>query len=178
MPRITTQLPLFRKINQVRYLIAHWGCFQTQTICDFTAWKVSKYGFFSGPYFPAFELNTERYEVSFRIQSECGKLRTRKNSVFGHISHSAASLGAFFAMINTRGVFRTQSTTLATYLRYPVNYFFKKALSYTFGWVLSTLFKTCLLPLHYSFLINVSSRNYLCISSRMYIFIAKPSHGM
>ena len=53
-----------------------------------TARKVSKYGVFSGPYFPAFWLNTERYFVSLRIQSECGKLRTRKNSVFGHVSYS------------------------------------------------------------------------------------------
>ena len=30
----------------------------------------------------------ERYEVSFCIQSESGKIRTRKNSVFGHISRS------------------------------------------------------------------------------------------
>ena len=29
------------------------------------------------PAFPAFELNTERYGVSPRIQSECGKMRTR-----------------------------------------------------------------------------------------------------
>ena len=28
---------------------------------------------FSGPYFPAFGLSTERYGVSLRIQSECGK---------------------------------------------------------------------------------------------------------
>ena len=28
-----------------------------------TAWKVSKYGVVSGPYFPAFGLNTERYSV-------------------------------------------------------------------------------------------------------------------
>ena len=35
------------------YLIATSGYF-----C--TAWKVSRYGVFSGPYFPAFELNTER----------------------------------------------------------------------------------------------------------------------
>ena len=47
-----------------------------------------KYGVFSGPYFPAFGLNTERYEVSLRIQSECGKIRTGKYSVFGHFSHS------------------------------------------------------------------------------------------
>ena len=33
---------------------------------------------FSGPYFPAFELNKERYSVSLRIPSECRKIRTRK----------------------------------------------------------------------------------------------------
>ena len=33
-----------------------------------------KYGVLSGPYFLAFRLNTERYEVSLRIQSECGKI--------------------------------------------------------------------------------------------------------
>ena len=33
---------------------------------------------FSDPYFPAFGLNTGRYSVSLRIQSECGKIRTRK----------------------------------------------------------------------------------------------------
>ena len=38
---------------------------------SFTAWKVSKYGVYSGPYFPAFGLNTERY-VFLGIRSECG----------------------------------------------------------------------------------------------------------
>ena len=38
---------------------------------------MSKYGVFSDPYFPAFGLNTERYSVSLRIQSECGTIRTR-----------------------------------------------------------------------------------------------------
>ena len=32
-----------------------------------TAWKVSKYGVFSGPYFPVFGLNTEIYFVNLRI---------------------------------------------------------------------------------------------------------------
>ena len=32
---------------------------------------------FSGPYFPAFELNKERDPVSIRIQSKCGDVRTR-----------------------------------------------------------------------------------------------------
>ena len=43
---------------------------------------------FSGRYFLAFGLNTERYGVSLRIQSKFGKMRTRKNSVFGHFSPS------------------------------------------------------------------------------------------
>ena len=53
-----------------------------------TVWNVSKYGVFSGLYLPAFTLNTEKWEVSLRIQSECGKIRTRKNFVFGHFSRS------------------------------------------------------------------------------------------
>ena len=69
-----------------------------------TVWKVSKYGVFSSPYFPAFGLNTERYGVSLRIQSECGKIRTRKNSVFRHFSRceilpEKGSLGTHFFIL-------------------------------------------------------------------------------
>ena len=32
---------------------------------------------YSGPYFLVFRLNTERYSESLRIQSHCGKMRTR-----------------------------------------------------------------------------------------------------
>ena len=32
---------------------------------------------YSGPHFPAFGLNTDRYEVSLRIQFQCRKMRTR-----------------------------------------------------------------------------------------------------
>ena len=32
---------------------------------------------YSGPHFPAFGLNTEKYGVSLRIQSECGKMWSR-----------------------------------------------------------------------------------------------------
>ena len=49
---------------------------------------MSKYGVISGSYFLVFELNTERYFVYLRIQSECGKIRTRNNPVFGHFSRS------------------------------------------------------------------------------------------
>ena len=50
---------------------------------------MSKYGVFSGPYFPVFGLNTEIYSVNLRIQSEYRKIWTRKNSVYGHFSRSA-----------------------------------------------------------------------------------------
>ena len=33
---------------------------------------------FSGLYFPAFRVNAERYSVTLLIQSECGKMQTRK----------------------------------------------------------------------------------------------------
>ena len=55
------------RISKLRFLLR-----------SITAWKVSKYGVFSVPYFPAFRLNTER----LRIQSECGKIRTRKTPYF------------------------------------------------------------------------------------------------
>ena len=47
-----------------------------------TAWKLSKYGDFSGPYFPAFELNTERrsispYSVQMQENMDQKKLRIR-----------------------------------------------------------------------------------------------------
>ena len=53
-----------------------------------TAWKVSKYGVFYRPYFPAFGLNTES------IQSECEKIRTRKISYLD-TSHTVNWIGVF-----------------------------------------------------------------------------------
>ena len=50
---------------------------------------MSKYGVFPGPHFPALGLNKERSGVFLHIQSECGKIRTRKKSVFGHFPRSA-----------------------------------------------------------------------------------------
>ena len=52
----------------------------TMTFLRFSNWRVKSVRIrsFSGPYFPAFGLNTKRYSVSLRIQSECTKIRTRK----------------------------------------------------------------------------------------------------
>ena len=46
---------------------------------------------YSGPYFLVFRLNMEIYSVNLRIQSECRKIQTRKNSVLGHFSRSDSS---------------------------------------------------------------------------------------
>ena len=62
----------------------------------YTAWKVSKYGVFSSPYFPVFGLN-------LRIPSEYRKIRTRKNSVFGHFFRSDT-------VLNRKVVFEKQHT--------------------------------------------------------------------
>ena len=39
---------------------------------------------YSGPYFPVFGLNTERYSVYLCIQSECWKNTDQNNSEYGH----------------------------------------------------------------------------------------------
>ena len=49
-----------------------------QCIQDHHCMKCVEIRSFFGSYFPAFGLNTKRYEVFLRIQSECGKIRTRK----------------------------------------------------------------------------------------------------
>ena len=61
-------------------LITHW--------VSSTQWGVSKYGFFSGLYFPVFGLDTENYRVNLSIHKEYERKRTRKNSLSGQISQS------------------------------------------------------------------------------------------
>ena len=53
-----------------------------------TAWKVSKHGVISSPYFPVFGRNTETYGVNLHIQFKYREIWTRNNSVFGHFSRS------------------------------------------------------------------------------------------
>ena len=50
-----------------------------------TTCKVSEYRVFAGQHLPIFELNVEIYFVNFCIQLNYGKIRTRKNSVFGYL---------------------------------------------------------------------------------------------
>ena len=66
---------MFLCINKRRYFRK---TIATRMTCKKHCKKSVRIRSFSGPCFPAFELNTERYSVSLRIQSECGKIRTRK----------------------------------------------------------------------------------------------------
>ena len=45
--------------------------------------------------FSCIRIEYRRYFVSLRIQSECKKIRTRNNSVFGHFSRSAYLINPF-----------------------------------------------------------------------------------
>ena len=51
---------------------------------------------FSGPYLPALELEylSIKYEVSLHIQSECGKIRTRKTPYLGRF-HTVTYQGTY-----------------------------------------------------------------------------------
>ena len=80
----------------------------------YTAWKVSKYGVISSPYFPVFGLNTEIYEVNLRIQSEYRKIRTRNNSVFGYFSRSDTSRKA----INSKPVVVKENFNISVGLKW------------------------------------------------------------
>ena len=48
-------------------------------VCNEHCVKSARIRSFSGLYFPAFGLNTERYGVFLLIQSKCGKIRTSKS---------------------------------------------------------------------------------------------------
>ena len=64
-------------------------------------------GYFD-PYFPAFELNTERCSVSLSVQPECGKIRTRITPNMDTFSRSPddcsemSFAGSSYVYINTR----------------------------------------------------------------------------
>ena len=66
---------VFRQFTWV-YWLTEFPC---MSICHSThCVKSVRIWCYSCPHFPTFGLNTERYGVSLRIQSECGKIQTRK----------------------------------------------------------------------------------------------------
>ena len=68
----TTELPKLSKRVFKKLLLNTKNIYHALTLR-----KNCPYRSYSGLYFPEFGLNTERYGVSPRIQSECWKMRTR-----------------------------------------------------------------------------------------------------
>ena len=61
---------------------------------------------FSGPYFPAFGLNTEKHSLSRRVQYEYGNIRTRK----------APNTDTFYAVVQFQFL-KNKANTILMYLR-------------------------------------------------------------
>ena len=66
---MTPEISLTLKASRELFLL---NCLRLKMMTNITAWKVSKYGVFSRPYF------LEIYSINLFIQSEYGKIRTRK----------------------------------------------------------------------------------------------------
>ena len=87
--KFTTAIDLFLDSDSFTHFIIAYHISLVNVQANRLHWvKCIQIRSFSCPCFSAFALDTEGYKVSLRIQSECGKIRTRKNSVFGYISHS------------------------------------------------------------------------------------------
>ena len=77
----------------------------------FTAWKVSKYKVFSGPYFPSFGLNVGRCSVSLCIQSECEKKYRPEKTPYLDTFHAVIQIvrTRAIATVNWRSVLHSSS---------------------------------------------------------------------
>ena len=64
------------------------------------------------------------YRVSLRIQSKCGKIRTRINSVFGHFSRSVVDnkLSIHFVEDKTKWIFSSKEKNLVEFLYSTVHW--------------------------------------------------------
>ena len=71
------QLQLSYGIIIIKYSSTHQFCACYFKIKRQHSVKGVRIRSYSGPYFPVFGVNTERYSVSLLIQSECGKTQTR-----------------------------------------------------------------------------------------------------
>ena len=86
---------ILRRKRPASFLANLFFCFYEMSYI-FTASKVSKYGVFSGRIFR--HLGWIRRDAEYlslftpRIHSKCGKIRTTRNSVFGHFSRSVSLL--------------------------------------------------------------------------------------
>ena len=75
---------------------------------------MSKYGVFSGPYFPAFGLNREMYRVNLRVQLNAGKYGPKKTP---YLDTFQAVMGTYSASSKTLELTTDTSNTLYSTLK-------------------------------------------------------------
>ena len=75
----STYCGMIESISSYGIEYSHSHCGMIESISSYgntpTAWKVSKYRIFPGPYFHAFGLNTERYSIRMRENTDQERLR-------------------------------------------------------------------------------------------------------
>ena len=101
-----------------------------------TAWKVSKYGVFSGYNIISLSCHEQVSLSKFLvlIQSECGKIRTRINSVFGYFSRNV--------------VFAPGKQLTDTLIIFNFLLIFHLLISFTMEWpIIRAFFFSCLQPM-------------------------------
>ena len=74
---VTATLKTFLKRKSLSYFSLKAFSFWVHFFWKYHCVKCVRIQRYFGPYFPGFTLNTERYGVFLRVQSECGKIRTR-----------------------------------------------------------------------------------------------------
>ena len=81
---------------------------------------MSKYGDFSGPYFPVFGLNTETYSANLHIHSEYRKIRTRKIPYLDtfHAVHLVCYYWVSFCKLSEIPLFRGRLISRPTGIRF------------------------------------------------------------
>ena len=72
---------------------------------------------YCGPYFLAFGLNTKRYEVPLRSQSECGRIRTRitlNTETFNAVRDSSQFITSLITANSERPCFKAEKQSIRT----------------------------------------------------------------
>ena len=93
------------RMEHFQFQLSTLVCFDTGVCKPAHCVKKVRIRSFSGPYFPAFRLNTERYSGSLRIQSKCRKIRTRKTpntNLFYAVAGSFILLSFLLALFRIR----------------------------------------------------------------------------
>ena len=136
---------------------------------------------YSGLHFPTFGLNTERYPISLLIQTECGKMRTRKipNT---DIFHAVMITTVFIGLKKDLGPNLSVTEDWASFLKWHISrnllpnssnsiFNFERSILYAIGTNFKPLDKNeIFLSCFFAFFLFVCSRRIWLESIQIYCF--------